>query len=326
MRQYCAVEIAAEDFAEEPFIDVRLADTPQLAFRLRVFACVELTRVNQQLASDTAPTAAEIAAAAQLWFEPMLRVRMHALSAACPALTGAVTLAKEWLDNHLLLESWLHSWVEVTMAHVASTSTTVQSPHVLILKWFFFLANHSFRTSPVFAQLGGEQFDAEALSAKFEQAVDARKTWWVSSDIDPDCLFLRRPLEWEAMRIQELARAALAKAEEADWDKIRFGTDNGRVYDVLIKVKAEHVNSLDDHVKVLNEQLRKYMRFHYSKRHGLVGALFEPAAFRPQSKAALEKSKLLLVADNVAVPDVVALTTKLASLLQGIAESVKIRS
>ena len=327
VKQYCTVETAAEDYSEEPFIDVRMSGgKTALSFRLRVFAPVELQRLNRAIVSASSPPSlSEIAAVGQLWFAPMLRMRIHAMSAQCPAISGAIVAAKEWLDNHLLMEPWLHEWVEVTMAHVVEAAHRVpQSPHVLVLEWLFFIANHAYKTSPLFVTLGGEA-DTTVLRMKYDEAVDHRRSWWISSDIDPDCLFLRRPIEAEAMRIQSLAKSALVKAEAKQWTKIRFGTDNSRVYDILINVEDQAINRLDDYVKVLSEQFKKYLSVHYSKRHALIGLRFEEASFKPQSNAALKHGAMLTVVDGIAIPDWTAITAKVSALLKGCVKSLTIR-
>jgi U3 small nucleolar RNA-associated protein 22 len=329
MKQYCAVEIAAEEVSEEPFIDVRLVGGKfeNFAFRLRIFANVEKDRLYQLIASvDSPPSLAEIATVSQLWFEPMLRARIHAISATCPALSAAIVQAKSWLDNHLMLEPWLSEWTEVTMAHVVESKRGYipQSAHVLFLDWLFFVAQHAYQSTPVFAKLAGEVSE-DVLSVKYEDSVESRRSWWISSDIDPDCLFLRRPTGWEAERIQKLAKRALERAETREWQLIKSGTDNGQVFDVIVKIKAHHTNQMDEYVKILTEQFRKYLSIAYSKRHGLIGVKMEPSAFRPQSKTVLEKSKMLTVVDGVAVPDVIAITSKLGALLQGVVESIRVR-
>jgi len=332
MAQYCAVELGAEEMSEEPFADVRMMDNTQVpfAFRLRIFANVERQRLMAQLASvDNPPTLCEVATVGQLWFGPMLRARIHAISAGCPAITGAISQAKAWLDNHMILQPWLEDWVEVTMAHVIESkgvSMVPQSPHVALLDWFFFLANHSYRTEPVFAKLASEENEMELLQQRFELAVESRRSWWVSSDIDPDCLFMRRPTEWEAQRIKKLAAGALEKARNEQWDLIKFGTDNSRIFDIIVKINPEFIQAMDEHVKVLAEQFRKYLGVHYSKQHGIIGLLLEPQAFRPQSKTVLEKSKMLTVVDELAVPDITALVAKLGAFMKGVAESIRVRA
>ena len=330
MGQYCAVEIGAEDMAEEPFIDVRMMDGEKssVAFRLRIYANIEKQRLMNQLASvDSPPTLAEVATVGQLWFAPMLRARVHALSATCPAITGAISQAKAWLDNHLLLQPWLADWVEVTMAHVVESKGCMapQSPHVALLDWLFFMANHSFKTTPIFANLGGDEVTSDQLSERYEASVDGRRSWWISSDIDPDCLFIRRPTEWEAIRIQALAKDALNKAKQRKWDSVKFGTDNGIIFDLIAEINSEYIDSLDEFVKVLSEQFRKYLSIHYSKVHGIVGVRMELGAFRPQSRSSLEKSKLLTVVDDLAIPDVTAIMSKLGAYFKGVSNHIRVR-
>lgn len=332
MGQYCAVEVGAEDMSEEPFIDVRMTEGGEkssVAFRLRIYANVEKQRLQAQLASvDVPPTLAEISTVSQLWFAPMLRARIHAISASCPGITGAISQAKIWLDNHLLLQPWLSDWVEATMSHVVESkgSLAPQSPHVAFLDWLMFIANHSYKTRPVFAKLGGDELTEDQLHDRFEASVESRRSWWVSSDIDPDCLFMRRPTDWEAGRIQTLAKVALEKAKDRQWDSIKFGTDNGKVFDIIAEIKPEFIDNLDEFVKVLTEQFRKYLTIHYSKVHGLVGFKFEEQSFRPQSKSTLEKSKLLTVVDGTAIPDVTAIMSKLGALFKGVAKSIRVRA
>ena len=327
VKQYCAVEIGAQN-DEEPFLDIKMIDSP-VCFRLRILANIELDRLNTQLGSvSTPPSLAEIASVAQLWFSPMLRARIHALTATCPALAGAAVLAKEWLDNHLLLEPYLGEWVEVTLAHVVEISRkSLQSPHALILEWFFFIANHAtYDRTPIFASLGSDAVSPSLLKNKFDLSVEHRRSWWISSDIDPDCLFLRRPNAWEASRILTLAKSALVKADRALWDNIRFGTDNAKVYDMLLYVAPGSSNQLDDHVKVLRDHFRNYLCFNYSKRHGIIGVRFESSAFKPQHGTKM--GSLCAIIDDVAVPDIPTLTLKLAALLKGgfLVKDIKIRS
>jgi U3 small nucleolar RNA-associated protein 22 len=329
LKQYCAVEIAGEEVSEEPFVDVKMTGGrfENFAFRCRIFANVEKDRLTLQLAStESPPSLAEVATVGQLWFAPMLRARIHALSATCPALSGAISQAKSWMDNHLLLDPYLRDWVEITMAHVVETkrANIPQSAHVLFLDWLFFLADHSYKSNPIYARLGGEA-DEELLAQKYEDSVESRRTWWISSDIDPDCLFMRRPTEWEAGRIHKLAKKAIERAEAREWDLIKSGTDNGKVFDVIITIKPEHVTALDDHVRGLAEQFRKYFGIHYSKRHGLIGIRFEPSSFKPQSKTVSDKSKMVSVIDDLAVPDIMALTNKLGALMMGVTKSIRVR-
>ncbi len=330
MSQYCAVEIGAEDMSQEPFMDVRMMDNNQaLAFRIRIFANVERQRLLSQLSSsDNPPTLADIATVGQLWFKPMLRTRIHALSSLCPAITGAITQAKVWLDNHLLLQPWLSDWVEVSMAYVVESKGAMvpQSPHVAFLDWLFFIANHNYSKEPVFARLAGDANDSELLSGRYELSIEGRRAWWISSDIDPDCLFMHRPTEWESSRIQSLAKVALERAFAKQWDLIKFGTDNSRIFDVIIKVKPEFVSAMDGYVKILNEQFRKYVGIQYSKQHGIIGLRLEKGSFRPQSKSVLEKSKMLTVVEELAIPDITVLLAKLGALMKGIAESIRVRA
>lgn len=331
MKQYCAVEIAAEEYSEEPFIDVRMqGNKTPYSFRIRIFANVELERLSRAVVSPSSPpTVQEIHSVGQLWFSPMLRVRIHALSAQCPAISGAITAAKEWMDNRLLLEPWLGDWVEVSMAHLVEAGVAQgrmpQSPHVLFLEWLFFVANHPYKTEPIIAKLGGES-EAAVLRAKYDQAVDTRKSWWISSDIDPDCLFLRRPNELEATRIQSIAKATLAHADAREYEKIRCGTDNGKIFDIILTMNKERVANIEQIAKTLSEQFRKYASVHYSKRHRLVALRLESGMFKPQSNASVKTASMLTIVDDLAIPDVVALTTKLAALLNGSVESVRVRS
>ena len=96
--------------------------------------------------------------------------------------------------------------------------------------------------------------------------------------------------------------------------------------DILLTLEDERVAAgMDDFVKTLSDQFRKYLSFHYSKRHGIVGVLYEPAAFRPQSNQALKTASMLTVVGEVAVPDFAALTAKLGHLVKGSVKSVRIR-
>jgi hypothetical protein len=152
-----------------------------------------------------------------------------------------------------------------------------------------------------------------SLRERYEAAVEGRRSWWISSDIDPDCLFMRRPDEWESVRIQSLAKNALGFAEKAQWDLIKQGSDNGAVYDVLMEI-AEGID-MDSLVKVLSEQFRKYFSFHYSRRLGLVGIVFESSSFRPQSNHVMKSSSMMAVVDETAVPDFGALMSKLSTIV-----------
>ena len=155
--------------------------------------------------------------------------------------------------------------------------------------------------------------------------MDGRRSWWISSDIDPDCLFIRRPTEWEAIRIQALAKDALNKAKQRKWDSVKFGTDNGIIFDLIAEINSEYIDSLDEFVKVLSEQFRKYLSIHYSKVHGIVGVRMELGAFRPQSRSSLEKSKLLTVVDDLAIPDVTAIMSKLGAYFKGVSNHIRVR-
>jgi U3 small nucleolar RNA-associated protein 22 len=322
--QYCTVEIGAEEVSEEPFIDVQMKGS-KLAFRVRVFAQIELATLENQLTSmDNPPALSDIVRVGRLFFEPMLCRRIHALSAECPAISGAIRAAKEWLDNHLLVEPWLDTFVACTMAHVVLTfGSGRQSPHVLFLDWLFFIANHAYKTNPIFMKWGVQTGD-EDLESKYNDAVDERKSWWISSDIDPNCLFIRRPNEFESNRLECLAKEALALASRAEWDLIKFGTDNSTVFDVLMEV-SDSVTHMDQMVKLLTDQFRKYFSFHYSKRHRLVGIVFDPIVFRPQSNAMVKSSTMLAVVDETAVPDITGLVMKMGALLGDSVVSIKIR-
>jgi len=328
MEQYCSVEISGEDMSEEPFIDVQIVGS-KFAFRIGIFAQVELNTLENQLKStDNPPSMSDIIRIGRLYFEPMLRRRIHALSAECPAISGAIRVANEWLDNHLIMEPWLGNFVECTMAHVVLSRKEVrQSPHVLFLDWLFFIANHAYKTNPIYMVWSTETSSIGSdLEDKYNDAIESRRNWWISSDIDPHCLFVRRPNEFEASRLEQLAREGLRLAREAEWDMIKFGTDNGSVYDVLIGV-ADSVEDMDEVVKKLSEQFRKYFSFYYSKRHRLIGVVFDPSAFRPQSNNAVKMSTMLTVIhDETVVPDITALVMKMAGLLGESIDSIKVRN
>jgi U3 small nucleolar RNA-associated protein 22 len=319
-----SVQIAAEDENEEPFVDVKIAGS-KYVFRVRIFASIELQTINAQLASvDNPPSAMDILRVSSIYFEPMLRRRMHALSSECPAVTGASRRAKEWLDNHLLIEPWLDNFVELTIAYVALSSPDArraQTPHTLFLSWLFFIANHPYKTNPLFMRWSEEE--NHELRERFDAAVDGRRSWWISSDIDQDCLFVRRPDEWESDRIQKLAKDALVFADKAQWDLIQFGTDNGSVYDVLMEI-ADGVD-MDILVKLLGEQFRKYFSFYYSQRHRLMGIVFETALFRPQSNTSLKGASMMAVVEETAVPDFAALISKMSVLVGDSVTSIKVR-
>jgi len=226
-----------------------------------------------------------------------------------------------------LMEPWLDCFIEQTIAFVAMSSpekTRAQSPHTLFLSWLFFMGNHSYKTTPLFMRWSGEEGDDSViLRSRYDAAIDTRKSWWISSDIDPDCLFVRRPDEWESERIQKLAKEALVLAEAAQWDLIKLGTDNTTVYDILMEV-VEGVD-MDLLVKLLTEQFRKYFSFHYSHRHGLVGIVFEPSVFRPQSNQVLKGSSMLAVIEETAVPDITSLLAKMSVLMGESVVSIKVR-
>ena len=299
-------------------MDVKIAGQ-KFAFRVRIFASIELSILNNQIVSvDNPPSVVDIDRVSTLYYSPMLRRRVHALSTECPAISGACRIAKEWLDNHLLISPWLDCFVEQTMAYVATSSpekTRAQSPHTLFLSWLFFIANHCYKTTPLFMRWSSDETSDATVSLRerYEAAVEGRRSWWISSDIDPDCLFMRRPDEWESVRIQSLAKNALVFAENAQWDLIKQGSDNGAVYDVLMEI-AEGID-MDSLVKVLSEQFRKYFSFHYSRRLGLVGIVFESSSFRPQSNNVVKSSSMMAVVDETAVPDFGALMSKLSTIV-----------
>jgi hypothetical protein len=230
-------------------------------------------------------------------------------------------VAKEWLDNHLLLQPYLCEWVETTLMHVVEKSIekniNPQSAHVVFLDWLSFLANHRFASSPI---IFGES--NLSLRENYDLSVESRRSWWISSDMDPHCLFLRRPNEFEAARIKALATSALLKAQKAQWDLIKCGTDNAKVFDILLFFYKDAV--CHQHVKTLREHFRNYLSFHYSERHDLVGVRFEPTAFKPQHGSKM--GSLCAVIGDVAVPDVPCLTLKLAALLKGLLRDIKVRA
>lgn len=90
-------------------------------------------------------------------------------------------------------------------------------------------------------------------------------------------------------------------------------------------IKKEEFANIEKIAKTLSEQFRKYASVHYSKRHALVALRFESEMFKPQSNASVKTASMLTVVDDLAVPDVVALTTKLAALLKGSVESIRVR-
>ena len=120
-----------------------------------------------------------------------------------------------------------------------------------------------------------------------------------------------------------MAKNALVLAEKSEWDLIKFGTDNSAVFDVVMEI-ATGVD-LDLLVKLLCEQFRKYFSFHYSNRHGLVGVVFEPSVFRPQSNQVVKGSSMLAVVEETAVPDIAALLAKLSALMGDSVSSIKVR-
>ena len=303
-------QVEISTLVEEPFVDVRMESGS--LFRIYLFVASERLLVERAMESSVPPSLAEIASVSDLWFLLTLRARMHATSIETPGICGAVQMAKIWLDNHLLLEPYLGPWVECTVATVATPDA---SAHSLVLSWLFMLAHHSWRTTPLFVRWNSDLLETD----KYDQAVDSRKAWWVSSDIDPHCVYLRRPSEWEANRIQKLAKKAIDQAARKEWTKIKCHTDNSAVYDLLLTVKAGiKVNELAKH---LNEQFRKYFTFHASETHRVIGVVFEDETFCVSAN----KSALLTVVDNVTVPDFTVLMDKLRAIVHGSVDSIKVR-
>jgi U3 small nucleolar RNA-associated protein 22 len=322
MKQYCSVEVSAEELSEDPFIDVR-AVGENFAFRLRIFAQSEILKFNSQMESiDNPPSAIDVSRMSSLYFSPALRGRVHALSPECPALAGAIIAAKSWMDNHLLLEPWLNDWVEMTVAYVVGirkirSADAGQSAHVAFLEWLFFIGQHSFK-NPVFMSEWDDNGSGE-LVLNFENAVEARKSvWWISSPIDPHCVFLRRPNEWEAVRIQSLAKKACEHATKKNWTLITNGTDNSAVFDMLIEVgeNEESSTNLADVCKVLNEQFRNLITFRFSKRHGIIGGILQPSGFVTGGDA--KASPMHCVVGGLCMPDFPHIVEKMQKLLEGI--------
>ena len=294
-------EISA-NYPQEPFLDVKVSHN---MYRLRIHKAV----ANNVVASPV--VASEINRESQLWFEPTLRARIHAMSIENPGLPGAIVAGKRWLDNHLLLEPWLGNWVECTIAHIVRNS----SSHSIVMDWLYFLANHVWQTTPVYVK-----WNNDAIAEPHTECVQTGR-WWVSSSIDPECVYLRCPNEWEAVCIQNLAKKALANASLGNWEAIKFHTNNAKVYDVILQTSV----CAEELAKALSEQFRKYFSIHYSKRHGIIGIMCEPAAFAPQGNAATKSASMLTVVDQLAIPDFAALSTKLAQIVEGSVKSIKFR-
>ena len=321
----CNVEIAAEDNARDPWLDVVVAGH---SFRVRAYHDREISRsISAVIGLDQPrPVISDISKLRSFYYAPRLRQQIHALTLKFPGFGGAVKAVKAWADNRLCsIES--EEFIEMSVATIfLSRPLPPNSPHVAFLCWLEWMSKWVWAEEPLLVTFDADGlFNRAALLRQFSACAGKNRPlpFWMSCDLDPHAILSTVPSEVTMKRLQEAAKLAILSAASEEWSLIENGTDNFSFYDIIVTL-----NEKAD-LEIILETLRASKSIEGlvesiggSTRHRLLGLRLRHSAFTAQKTKALMSSVPQTIIEHgdgelAIAPDLPWLLASIGALLKG---------
>jgi len=349
MQEELSTDLGIESRVTETFLDVLY---PEFTFRLHIFHPSELTSVASFVtdgAGGTPPDDESLEKLRTRWWRPRLSAAMRAAVLQKPAMAGATRLFKQWMASQMF--SGYDEFVEHLASAVFLPSAAPTSSHAGFTHMCRLLATFDWRSEPLIVDFDGKISDAEKLRMRqsFEARVEEGEhsstgvSFWITSRFDPHARLLPTPLGVAAMWLQQRAVFALDVCHRhllglsSGWKDL-FAVDMS-FFDIVIKcgrrdgVKEEA--ALEATSQIVVRKLRTHLNpvclvFCNAQNH-TIALKWRPHAFLPQPTSVLVGAvpHLLLSGDEapqMCVPDILYLTSAVASLTEGLATEVTIVS
>mmetsp|Transcript_49331 Transcript_49331/g.107412 ORF Transcript_49331/g.107412 Transcript_49331/m.107412 type:complete len:1079 (+) Transcript_49331:58-3294(+) len=358
MRQELQTDLAIEAEVSDGFIDVRY---PEFVFRVRIFHQYEMTATAQRVTNfqdQTAipmPSSENLERFRMLWWRPRVCAALHGHVLQQPALAGAARLCKQWLASQML--SGLDDFVEHLVAFAFLSPMpfeTPTSPQIGLSRFLWLLESFDWQHEPLVVDFDGKLTEEERLSIRqsFERsrAGDARAiSFRICSRFDPHSFLLETPPATVSAWLIRRARQALAVFRKqllgsaGPWSEL-FALDTS-IFDLTLRLKRGSregreakrsgrgapqtlVGATREAALTLVDKLRMHLSpvclvFH-DIDNGLVALKWRPGAFLPQQHALMGAvPHTLLQAQRIPlhVPNILCLTSMIASLAEGMLES-----
>jgi len=307
------------------------------------------------------PTQEDVDRLRALWWRPRIRGVLHAEVLQRPAMAGAVRLCQRWFGTQLLsgYEEFVEHLVTYLFLHPDPFEAPT-SPQVALARLLWLLDSHDWQHEPLLLDLDGKLSANERLQIRssFERQ-QGEGLFWVASRFDPHVRLLRCPPMTVGLWLQRRARHCLSLTHQrllgiglapnalgplTGWESL-FTLDSS-IFDLILrldlpkasegvtkadlaKASAAH-NALEDFVQKLTTQLSPICLVFRDLDARAVALKWRPAAFLPQHQHVLMGAvphTMLRGQDGgvpICVPNVLALTSLVASLGEGLVSEIRV--